>query len=149
MDKILLIKKISAWGIQSIFVALIISMFVSCSQKVSFSNSTMVPGAEGQVKVKKDANNNYGVNVEVTNLTQPSRLPNPKDFYLVWMENKERDVTKLGQLKVSSSMFSKALKGSLHAISVTKPTRVFITAENDVAAQIPSNYVVLNSERLK
>jgi hypothetical protein len=147
MKRILMVfKNLHRYILPGLIVFLIISICSSCSKKVSFSENSMVPGARGSVKVKKDNNNNYGINVEVIHLAEPKRLPNPKDVYLVWMETKEKEIRKLGQLRVSDGLFSKAVKGSLHSMSPDRPVRVFITAEDHVNAEYPGNYVVLNTK---
>jgi hypothetical protein len=133
----------------NLIMILLISIFMACSQKVSFSENSMVPGARGSVKVKKDNNNNYGISVDVINLAEPKLLPNPKDVYVVWMETGEKDTRKLGQLKVSSSLLSKTIKGSLYTISPHKPARVFITAEDNLTVEYPGNYVVLNTKKFR
>ena len=33
----------------------------SCAKKITFATSSVVPAAEGSVKVKKDKNNNYNI----------------------------------------------------------------------------------------
>jgi hypothetical protein len=132
-------------GFHSLTGFLIVIFLISCSTKVSFDANSMVPGAKGTVKVKKDRNDNYHINLEVINLARPKELAIPKDAYLVWMQTKEKDVTKLGQLKVSSSLFSKTVKGSLSGTAPKRPSRVFITAEDKANVDEPSNYVVLNT----
>jgi hypothetical protein len=59
----------------------------SCARKISFQNSSVVPAAQGSVKLKKDNNNNYGIQVFLSNLAEPGRLEPPKTNYVVWMES--------------------------------------------------------------
>ena len=114
---------------------------------MNFTGSSIVPAAEGYVKVKKDKNNNYSIQVAVTNLAGPERLQTPKKLYIVWAENAEKTSKNIGQITTSSSMLSKALKASLTAVTPFKPTRVFITAGDDGNIQYPGNLVVLSTQQ--
>ena len=58
---------------------------LSCASKFYFNQSSVVPAAEGMVKVKKDNNNNYSISVIVNHLAEPDRLQPPKKVYVVWM----------------------------------------------------------------
>lgn len=117
----------------------------SCAKKIMFNNSNIVPAAEGYVKIKKDNNKNYIIDLNVKNLAEPNRLTPPKQLYMVWMETEQNGVKAIGQLKTSSGMLSSALKSDLKTSSPYKPTAFFITAEDDVAPQYPSSFVVLRS----
>src|SRR5688572_6997822 len=55
-------------------------LFHSCSSKVQFATSTVMPTAEGSVKVKKDGNNNYSTNIDIKHLAHPSRLVPSKEL---------------------------------------------------------------------
>ena len=59
---------------------LIAFMLPSCARKMSFQTSTVVPAAEGSVKVKKNRNKNYDINLSLIRLAAPSRLDPPKRF---------------------------------------------------------------------
>ena len=50
----------------------------SCSHKVSFLNSTVVPAARSSVKVSRDNNKNYVVKINIYNMAEVSRLQPPK-----------------------------------------------------------------------
>lgn len=126
-------------------VAVLLTTFVlsSCTPKMNFVTSSVVPAATGAVNVKKDKNKNYILNIEVRNLAEPKNLNPSKDAYLVWMEDGTNPVKKLGQL----SPQSKSLKGSLTATTTADPKRVFITAENDINIQYPDGQVVLTTKQ--
>ncbi len=122
------------------------SIFVSsCARKINFATSTIVPAAEGTVKIKEDKNNNYAVDVEVRHLAEPNKLPMSKNVYVVWVETERNGVQNLGQLNTSSGLLSSTLKASLQAVTPYKPTRLFITGEDAATVQYPGNYVVLNT----
>lgn len=123
-----------------------VAVFLSaCSQKVGFQPSTVAPAARGDVKVDKDKNGNYAVQLDVQMLAEPTRLAQPKAVYLVWMETEQNGTQNLGQLKTDDGLFSKTLKASLKTTSPYKPRRIFITAEDNTTVQVPSNYVVLST----
>jgi anti-sigma-K factor RskA len=134
----------------AIFSILAISFIItlaSCTSKYAFQTSPTVPAARGDVKVKKDGNNNYLIKVSVSNLAEVKRLQQGKESYVVWMVSDE-DVTKnLGQINSSSSMLSSKLKASFQAVSSAKPHRIFITAEENGATTYPGNTIILSTDK--
>lgn len=124
---------------------LLILSLGSCARKVHFNTSTIVPAAQGNVKIKKDNNNNYSVDLNVTNLAEPKRLQPPMQVYVVWAETEKSGVQNLGQLNTSSGLLSSKLKASLETNTPFKPIRIFITAEDQANIQYPNSYVVLNT----
>jgi len=134
---------------RSIFIVAIIifgaCLLESCAKKISFSTSSVVPAAEGSVKVKKDKNNNYNIELKVMRLADAKRLDPPKQLYVVWMETEQNGTKNIGQLKTSSSMLSKTLKSSLKTVSSFQPKAIFITAEDNADIQYPGGQVVLRS----
>lgn len=126
---------------------LIAAMYLtSCSRSLDFIPSTVVPGAEGKVNVKKDKNRNYAISVNVHNLADASLLKNPKANYVVWMETADNGTQNLGRLTTSHGLFSKAKKGSLETVTPYRPLRFLITAEDRPDAQYPNSEIVLTSE---
>lgn len=120
-------------------------LFSSCVTKIPFATSTLVPAAEGTVAVKKDNNNNYNISINLIRLADPSRLTPPKNMYIVWMETEGNITKKIGQITTSSSMISQTLKSSLQTVSAVKPTKVFITAEDDANIQYPGGQMVMST----
>lgn len=135
-------KKIIAIACAFVMVAFI----SSCARKMSFASSPVVPAATGSVKIKNDNNNNYTITVKTVNLAEPKDLTPSRNTYVVWMEDNSNAITSLGQIKSSSGMFSKALKGELKATATTKPDRIFITAEDDGTVQYPGTQMVLTTK---
>ncbi|WP_206609841.1 hypothetical protein [Paracnuella aquatica] len=117
----------------------------SCNRKIAFNTSTVVPAAEGFVKIKKDKNNNHAIDVSVKNLAEPRRLPVPQNVYVVWIESRD-GIKKLGQLKTSSGLFSSTLRAQLETVSAYKPTRLFVTAEGTAETNYPGAQVVLTTD---
>lgn len=120
-------------------------LITACGRKITFTRSSVVPAAEGSVKLKKDKNGNYDIDIYVMRLADPKRLNPPKDSYVVWMKTDDAGTINIGQLKTSSSLLSKALKSSLKTVTSSKPTGFFITAENNAAIQYPEGEVVLQT----
>ncbi len=128
-------------------VALLGMLFVlgACTPNMKFANSTIVPGATGNVGVRKDRNQNYTIQVSVVNLAEPQRLSPPKDLYLVWMESDGNLTQKLGRITTKSGLFSKAMKADLSATTTLRPNRIFISAETNPDVSIPEGPVVLTT----
>ena len=124
---------------------LVAFMLPSCARKMSFQTSNVVPAAEGSVKVKKNKNKNYDINLSVIRLAEPSRLDPPKKAYIVWMNTAQNGPKEVGQLKTSSSLLSKTMKSSLKTSVPFQPTGFFITAEDDAAIHSPSGQVILST----
>ena len=124
----------------------IIFVLPSCSHKLAFQKSSVVPAAQGSVTYKKGNNNNYQVEVTTVHLAKPQDLTPPKEVYVVWMRTEQNNLQNIGMIKTSSSLLSSTLKGQLKATATSKPTSFFITAENDGNVQYPGNQVVLRTE---
>ena len=125
----------------------IIFFTTSCARKISFGTSTVVPAAEGRVKVSKDDNGNNDIQVDIRNLAEAKKLTPSKSYYVVWMETDEGSVKNLGRLNSESGLFSKSLKASLNTVSPFKPRRIYVTAEDDPTIQYPGSQVVISTER--
>jgi hypothetical protein len=128
---------------------MIVFSLISCATSVSFLNSSVVPAARGSVKIKRDNNKNYVIQISLTDLAEASRLQPSKVTYIVWMIT-DRDLTKnIGQLNSSKGFMSKQLKGSFKTVSSDKPVKVFITAEDDAAVQYPGTQVILSTDKFQ
>jgi hypothetical protein len=117
----------------------------SCSKKISFLTSATVPAARGYAKVKKDKNNNYMIQLQISNLAEVKRLQPSRETYVVWMETADQAAKNIGQIKSGSGMLSRKLKASFETVSAIKPTRIFITAEDDAGVQFPGDIIVLST----
>lgn len=124
-----------------IFAAILVS---ACSKKVVFPVSQVVPAAEAVLKVDRDDNNNYGIELEVSNLAEPERLTPARRHYVVWMVTKQHGTINIGNLDINRKN-----NGELNTSTPYEPMRVFITAEDDPRPVLPSTQVVLNSEDFK
>lgn len=133
------------WMWMMAFITLI--TFGSCAHKITFLNSSVVPAARGYVKVKKDNNKNYNIEVKLLYLAEVNRLEPSKETYIVWLVTENEVIKNIGQVKSSTSFMSKELKGSLETVSAFKPSKIFITAEEYADTQVPGSKVVLTTER--
>ena len=137
-------------SLQFAFIAgFLLIIMSSCSRKLKFYESPVVPAATGSVKVKKDRNNNYSVEVNTIHLAEPQKLQPPQNTYIVWMESDQNGMTNLGQLKSESGILSKTLKGNLKTVTSFKPRSFLITAEDSPNSQYPSNQVVLRTGSMR
>lgn len=126
--------------------AIILCSFTACSKKQLFQTSIVVPAARGYVKVSTDNNKNYLIKVELTDLAEVTRLTPPKKTYVVWLVTNENITRNVGQIKSSSSVLSSKLKASFKTVSPNKPTKIFITAEEDGNVQLYSGQIVLSTD---
>lgn len=130
-----------------ITIILFMLFMTSCARKATFQTSSVVPAAQGTVKVKTDNNKNYVIDVQIKDLADVSRLQPPKESYVVWMETEQGKTEKLGQLLSSKSFLSKQMTADLQTVSSYKPVKIFVTAENGSNVQYPDRKVVLTTER--
>ena len=104
-----------------------------------------MPAAGGDVKIKKDNNNNYRIQISLNNLAEPKRLEPPKNTYVVWMETDNNATKNIGQINSSTGLLSSKLKASFETVSSTKPTKIFLTAEDDASVQYPGTQVIMTT----
>ena len=124
----------------------VITVFAACAQKINFTTSQVEPAAVGRVKLTRDNNNNYIVDIKITHLASPEKLSPPKDTYVVWIVTEDNSIKNIGKIKSSSGFLSQTLKGSLRAVTPAKPKKVFITAETGGDIHHPGIPVVLTTE---
>jgi hypothetical protein len=121
----------------------------SCSVKTHFLTSKVVPAAQGFVQISTDKNDNYVVKLEISNLSPSSRLTPPSLAYIVWLVGEDNSAKNLGQLNSSDNFMAKNLNATFQTVSASKPVKIVITAENDVAVQYPSfSEVILTTDYL-
>ena len=120
-------------------------LFTSCSKKIDFLKSSVVPAARGYVQISKDDNNNFIIHLNVESLAEASRLTPSKKTYIVWMASKQNSPKNIGQIDTSTRGYAKNLKASFESTSATKPTKIFITAEDDVNVQSPSKEIIITT----
>lgn len=138
-----LIKSKSLFSCATIF--LLFLSVASFAQKVDFLNSTVVPAATGSVKIDRDKNKNYTINVNTMHLADPSRLTPAHKNYVVWIQTEYNGIKNVGGLTSSSGFLSNTMKASLDVVTPFKPSKVFVTAEDFRDAQSPGDMIVLTT----
>ena len=126
-----------------VLATVILFSFQSCSKKAIFLTSSVVPAAQGEVTVTKNKNNNYVIKIKISNLAEIDRLQPTKKGYVVWMEADRGFTRNIGLITSSNK-----LNVSFETTSTLKPTRIFITAEEDEGVQYPGSMVVLTTDRI-
>ncbi len=124
----------------------IIATLQSCARKITFLPSTETPAANGKVKIKKDNNDNYNIEVNIKHLAPADKLDPPAKTYVVWIETNQNETKNMGQIVSSSGFLSSKLKASFSAVSPAKPVKLFITAEENGAAFYPGGRVILTTK---
>jgi hypothetical protein len=127
-----------------LFLGLLLPM-QSCSKKVQFENSPVVPAARGDVKISKNSNKNYGIKIKFDNLAEVDRLDPPKKTYVIWMVTDQQSTKNIGQVKSGSSMMSSKLKADFETATPFKPVKIFVTAEDDGNVEYPGMYTILST----
>ena len=117
------------------------------AEKVEFLSSSIVPAARGYVKVKRDTNENYIIQVKISNLAEVNRLQPSKQVYVVWMITDHEITENIGQINSSTTFLSTKLKASFKKVSSSKPIKIFITAEEDAIIQTPDEQIILSTDR--
>jgi hypothetical protein len=125
---------------------IMIFAFSSCATKAIFLSSSVVPAAEGKVTIKEDGNKNFEIKVVTKNLADSQRLTPPKNVYIVWMLTDNSGTKNIGQIISSSSSMSSKLKASFETVSSFRPSKIFITAEDEANIQYPYSEVVLTTD---
>ena len=123
----------------------IMVLFASCAKSIYFENSSVEPAAVGKVKIMKDRNANYALDISIMHLADPKRLSPPKEMYVVWAETPHNDLKNIGRIHTGSGLLSSTLKGELKTVTTFKPKKVFITAEEAGEVHEPGNPVVLST----
>jgi hypothetical protein len=111
------------------------------AKKIPFVQSSVVPAAEGYVKIKTDRNNNTIINIRIKNLAEIERLDPNMKTYVVWMVTDRESTDNIGQIQSSNS-----LKVSFESVSSFQPIKIFITAEENENTQYPNEKIVLTTD---
>lgn len=130
-----------------VFAIMMLLSFSSCGKNIAFQNSVIVPAANGSVKVTKDSNKNYLIKIKISDLAEVTRLQSSKNVYVVWMETDESITKNIGQIKSDTGFLSSKLKATFETVTAFKPTKVFITAEDNADIQYPGMQMILSTNQ--
>lgn len=125
---------------------LLLLSLASCSKKINFLTSPVVPAARGYVKTNIDKNKNWIIQIQLLDLAEVQRLQPSKQTYLIWIVTDDNSAKNIGQIKSSMGKISRQLKASFESVIPFKPTKIFITAEDDPSIRFPGTQVVLSTE---
>ena len=162
-------KKISFKPMQKYVVAIVIggimiTGFNSCSKKSSGSKSKaatstaateppappapLPPAKEekGEMVIKRDAAGNYVVQLNVKNLEAVQLMKPAKEGYVVWIVSDAMAAQNVGQIDGAKKWTEKKDNAYFEATSAAKPTKIFITAENDLKAVTPGTQLVWSTK---
>jgi hypothetical protein len=128
-------------------VVLLLLSLSSCAKKITFQTSSVVPAARGKVTVDKDNNKNYVVKIKINDLAEVDRLEPSRKVYVVWMETDESQIKNIGQIKSDTKFISSKLKATFETVTAFKPTKIFITAEENADTQYPGSQLILETNK--
>jgi hypothetical protein len=127
--------------------AFLLLSFTTYVKRIKFLTSSVVPAALGYVTIKKDKNENYVIRIKVEELAQVKKLEPSKNRYIVWMETEKLMVKNMGQIISDTQCISSKLKAAFETVTSFKPTKIFITAEDDAEIQYPGTQFILETNR--
>jgi len=111
------------------------------AKKIPFKQSSVVPAAEGYVKITSDRNNNNVIKITIKNLAHVERLDPAMKTYVVWMVTDRETTENIGRINSTNK-----LNVAFQAVSSFKPTKIFITAEENEGTKTPGYKMVLETE---
>lgn len=98
---------------------------------------------KGLVQIKRDVNSNYVILINLKELGDATKIePASKKAYIVWMNADKQIVKNLGQINSNAGWFSDKSKASFEGISEVKPTKIYITEEDDATTKIPGKKII-------
>ena len=141
-----------------IMAALVMLSFYSCAKKTAASAKSetpvivapaetepivIPPENKGQVEIKRDINSNYVIQINLRGLEAVNKLdPDSKKAFIVWMNADKQKAKNLGQINSNTGWLSDKSKASFEATSPFKPTKIYITEEEDVMVKIPGKIIL-------
>lgn len=140
------INKQSNRIIKSVLFVFLVFGVTSCAKKIHFQTSSVVPAANGTVKVKRDNNKNYTIQIKLQDLAEVSRLQQGKQGYVVWLVTDNDETKNIGRITSDKNFLSRKLKANFETVTATKPKKVFVTAEVDTNTQYPDTQIILTTD---
>src|ERR1700735_1810869 len=90
------------FSLKTFFLGIIALTFIQVSaraQEVQFKTSTVVPAAEGTIKVSANKDKGYNIDISILHLAGPGRLQPAAKTYIVWMDTEQNGMKNLGGMK--------------------------------------------------
>ena len=109
-------------------------------KKYPMTAASIVPGARAEVAISKDKNGNTKLKMTVQHLANLENLTPRAAAYVVWLQERGGNSENQGQLKMD-----KNLKATFETVTPLKSFDVFVTAEQDFRAKVPSGPEVLKA----
>jgi hypothetical protein len=110
-------------------------------KKYHMTNDPSQPAAVGTLNVRRDKNNgNTELKLGVEHLADPARLTPPASVYVVWVQPREGEPQKEGQIRVD-----KNFSGDMDATSTVRDGDLFITPESTEAVTTPAGIQALHT----
>lgn len=143
----------------SIAAGMIICSFSACAKKTAATGNTAnststtspvaatgaaaMPENKGQVQITRDVNSNYVIRINLKNLEEFNKLETGSTKnYIVWMDADQQKTKNLGEISSNAGFLADRSKASFEALSVYKPSKIFITEELNANAGIPGKNVI-------
>ncbi len=130
---------------------LLIMSLYSCAKKATARNSTasepatisVAPENKGQILIKRDVNSNYVIQINLRELEAVSKFEaDSKNAYIVWMNADKQPAKNLGQINSNTGWLTDKSKASFEAVSEFKPTKIYITEEDNAGVKIPGKKLI-------
>lgn len=121
---------VSFKAVMGVLLLLLGSWDTAYAKKVEFLISSVVPAARGYVKIKKDDNQNFALEIKIRNLAEVDRLTPSHKTYVIWMVTENGVAENIGRLKSATGILSKKLKATFTTTTTSKPSKIYITAED-------------------
>ena len=101
------------------------------------------PENKGQVEIKRDINSNYVIQINLRGLEAVNKLdPDSKKAFVVWMNAEKQKAKNLGQINSNTGWLTDKSKASFEATSPLKPTKIYITEEENAMVKIPGKNIL-------
>lgn len=146
--------------LSGIVAATMLITFYSCGKKHTAAKTEQPPATQsvatadatipaipvenkGQVQIKRDISGNYVIHINLRELEAVNKLDaTSKKAYIVWMNANNEKAKNLGQINSNTGWLSDKSKASFEAVSVIKPTKVYITEEDITDAKTPGKNII-------
>ena len=113
----------------------------SYAKKITFLSSSVVPAARGYVKVTRDKNENYVIQVQVLDLAEVNRLQPSKHAYVVWILTDKEIINNLVKSPIPAISGSEA---EIYHLTIINDLEKIVAIDKDVLNT--SDYVVVYSD---